>query len=105
MIEQRERLLNSDVSWKAMERLRSCGARDAMPDYFDELDEIIAAVSICPVCNTLVFVYRSKYLNRHDSDRWEFMCLLCGTGFATPESELAFQSLSKEWLSARVCAA
>ena len=76
-----------------------------MPDYFDELDEIIAAASICPVCDTLVFAYRSRYLNRHDSDRWEFMCRLCGTGFAVPESELAFQSLPKEWLSAKVCAA
>ncbi len=76
-----------------------------MPDYFDELDEIIAAASICPVCDTWVFVYRSRYLNRDDSDRWEFMCPLCGTGFTVSESELAFQSLPKEWLSATVYAA
>ena len=88
-----------------MKRVRSHGASDAMPEYCDELDEITAAASICPVCDKLVFVYRSRYLNRHDSDRWDFMCPLCGTGFAVPESELAFQSLPKEWLSARVCAA
>ena len=76
-----------------------------MPDYFDELDEIIAAASICPACDTLVFAYRSRYLTLHDSDRWEFMCPLCGTAFVVPESELAFQSLPKEWLSAKVYAA
>jgi hypothetical protein len=76
-----------------------------MPDYFDELDEIIAAASICPVCDSWVFVYRSWYLNHHGSDRWEFVCPLCGTGFAASESELAFQSLPKKWLSAKVCAA
>ena len=76
-----------------------------MPDYSDDLDEIIAAASLCPVCDTLVFAYRSRYLNRHNSDRWEFMCRLCGTAFGVTESELAFQSLPKEWLSAGVFAA
>ncbi len=87
------------------EEVRRCGATDAMPDYLDELDEIIAAALICPVCDTLVFAYRSSYLNRHDSDRWEFICRLCNTGFDVPESELTFQSLPEEWLSAKVCAA
>jgi hypothetical protein len=85
--------------------MSSCGATNAMRDYFDELDEIIAAASICPVCDTLVFAYRSKYLALLDSDRWEFTCPLCGTGFSVPESELVFQSLPKEWLSAKVYAA
>lgn len=76
-----------------------------MPDYSDELDEIIAAASICPVCNTVVFAYRSGCLKPHASDRWEFMCPQCGTDFTVPENELAFQCLPKEWLSARVCAA
>jgi hypothetical protein len=76
-----------------------------MQDYADELDEIIAAASICPLCDTLVFAYRSRYLKGHDSDRWEFICRLCDAGFDVPESELAFQSLPEEWLSAEVCAA
>lgn len=85
--------------------VRSRGARDPMPNYSDELSEIIAAASICSVCDTVVFAYRSGYRNCHDSDRWEFMCPQCGTDFTVPESELAFQCLPKEWLSARVCAA
>jgi hypothetical protein len=83
-------------------------AREAisvMPDYFDELDEIIAAASLCPVCDALVLAYHSRHLNGHDSDPWEFMCRLCGTDFIVPESELAFQSMPMEWLSAKVCAA
>jgi hypothetical protein len=76
-----------------------------MSDYSDGFDEIIAAASICPECDTLVFAYRSTYMSGQDSDRWEFMCARCGTGFATPESELAFQSLPEEWLLAKVYAA
>jgi hypothetical protein len=76
-----------------------------MSDYSDELAVIIAAASICPVCEMLVFSYRSRCLKRHDSDLWEFVCPLCGSSFALPESELAFQSLPQEWLSARVYAA
>ena len=76
-----------------------------MPDYSDELDEIIAAASICPVCDTVVFAHRSGYLKPCASNRWEFMCPQCGTDFIVPESELVFQCLHKEWLSARVCAA
>ena len=76
-----------------------------MWNYSDEVDEICAAASICPECDTLAFAYRSTYVKRHDSDRWEFMCSCCGTGFAVPESELAFQSVPKEWLLAKVYAA
>jgi len=76
-----------------------------MSDYSDELAVIIAAASICPVCETLVFAYRSRCLKHHDSDSWEFICPLCGSGFTVPESELTFQSLPREWLSAGVYAA
>ena len=76
-----------------------------MLDCSDEIDEIITAASVCPACDTLVFAYRSRNVERQDSEPWEFMCLRCSTGFATPESELAFQSLPKEWLLAKVYAA
>jgi hypothetical protein len=92
-----------DGTLRAIEVVRVSG--DAMSDYSDELAEIVAAASVCPVCETLVFAYRSKCLKHHDSDSWEFMCPLCGTGFAVPESELAFRSLPQEWLSAEVYAA
>jgi hypothetical protein len=85
--------------------IRSCGAGNAMSDYFDEFDEIIAAASICPVCETLVLEYRSRNLTVHDSDQWDFMCTKCSTEFTVPESELAFQSLPREWLSAKAYAA
>lgn len=76
-----------------------------MSDYSDELEETIAAASICPECDTLVFAYRSRYVRSRDCGQWEFMCARCGTGFNMPESELAFQSLPKEWLLAKVYAA
>ncbi len=74
-----------------------------MADYLDELTEIIVAASVCPVCETLAFVYRSRYLKHHDS--WEFLCPICATGFVVPENELVFQSLPQEWLSTAVYAA
>jgi|HubBroStandDraft_1064217.scaffolds.fasta_scaffold1094116_1 hypothetical protein len=76
-----------------------------MLDYSDELDEIITAASVCPACDTLVFAYRSGNVERHPPEPWEFMCPRCNTGFAIPESELAFQSLANEWLLAKVHAA
>lgn len=74
-----------------------------MPDYSDEIDDIVAAASI-PDCDNLAIAYRSTEAKRDDSDRWEFRCSRCGTGFAMPESELVFQCLPKEWLLARVYA-
>ena len=73
-----------------------------MPNYSDKLDDVIAAVSICPDCGMLAFAYRSSDAKRHDSDRWDFMCARCGTEFVMPESELVFQSLPKEWLLSKV---
>ena len=76
-----------------------------MPDYSDELDDIVAAASICPACDTIAFAYRSTDMKRDDCDRWEFTCPQCGIGFIMPKSKLIFQSLPKEWLSAKVYAA
>ena len=76
-----------------------------MSDYSDELDEIIAAASICPECDTLVFAWGSWGVKREDSHWWEFVCPPCGTSFTVPESELVFQSLPTEWLSRKVYAA
>jgi ribosomal protein S27AE len=76
-----------------------------LPDYSDELDDIVAAASICPDCDTMAFAYRSTDVKHDDSDRWEFMCARCGTGFTMPKSELVFESLPKEWLLAKVYAA
>jgi ribosomal protein S27AE len=74
-------------------------------DYSDELDDVVAAASICPNCDSLAFAYGSTDVNREDSESWDFLCPRCGTGFAMPESELVFLSLSKKWLSAAMYAA
>jgi ribosomal protein S27AE len=58
-----------------------------MPDYSDELDDIVAAASICPDCETMAFAYRSTDPKTGESNRWEFPCPRCGTDFAMPESE------------------
>lgn len=76
-----------------------------MPDYSDELYDVIAGVSFCPDCSTLAFAYRSTDAERINSNHWDFMCPRCGTDFVMPESELLFQSLPKEWLLSRVYAA
>ena len=72
-----------------------------MPDYSDVLDKV-AAASICPDCSVLAFASRSTVVKCDYSDWWEFMCPRCGMEFATPESELVFRSLPKEWLSTNV---
>jgi hypothetical protein len=76
---------------------------------WDERDEVVAAGSICPVpdCGALVISYRpSDRARRDDATSWcEFTCSRCGIDFTVPEDELIFQSVPKEWLSARVQAA
>jgi hypothetical protein len=75
----------------------------------DELDEVVAAGSICPVpdCGALVISYGRSDLVAPDNAKswWEFSCARCGTDFTVPEDELIFQSVPKEWLLARVQAA
>ena len=76
-----------------------------MPENSGELDEVVAAASICPDCSTFAFAYRSMGVKRGESDRWEFLCPECGIDFTTLESELVFQSQPEEWLLAKVHAA
>ena len=77
-----------------------------MSDDRDERDEVVAAGSICPVpdCGALVISYgpsdRVEPVNA--KSWWDFACTRCGTDFTVPEDELIFQSVPKEWLSARV---
>jgi hypothetical protein len=80
-----------------------------MLDSWDERDEVVAAGSICPVadCGALVISYGPPDRTGLDNAKsWcEFACSRCGTNFTVPEDELIFQSVSKEWLLARVQAA
>jgi len=79
-----------------------------MPDEWDEDDEVVAAVAICPMpdCAALAFAYMSTEGGGRDhSELWEFTCPHCGIDFTVPENELLFQSVPKEWLLARVHAA
>jgi ribosomal protein S27AE len=87
----------------ALEKGRDSSARKMpVPIYSDKLDDVVAAVSICPDCGMLAFAYRSSDAKRNDSDRWDFMCARCGTEFVMPEGELVFQPFPKEWLLSRV---
>ena len=87
-------------------KIRDSSARKMrVPDYSDELDDVIAAVSICPDCGTSAFAYRSTDAKRDDSDRWDFTCPGCGTDFVISETKLLFRSLPKEWLLSKVYAA
>jgi hypothetical protein len=87
-------------------KVRDSSARKMpIPDYSDELGDVIAAVSICPHCTTWVFAYRSTAAKQKDSDRWDFTCPRCGIDFAMPERKLVFQSLPNEWLLSEVYAA
>jgi hypothetical protein len=79
-----------------------------MPDDWDEHDDVVAAVSICPMpdCGALAVAYGSTDgVGRDHSEPWEFTCPRCGIDFAIPQDELLFQSVPKEWLLARVQAA
>ena len=94
------------LSTEKHRKVRDLSARKMpMPDYSDELGDVIAAVSICPDCTTWVFAYKSTSAKRKDSDRWDFMCPRCGIDFAMPERKLVFQSLPNEWLLSEVYAA
>jgi hypothetical protein len=73
-----------------------------MPNYSDEINDVVVAASICPDCGTLAFAYRSTDLKRSDREHWQFICSQCDIDFAMPENELVFQSMRKEWLLAKV---
>lgn len=68
-------------------------------------DDVVAAASSCPVpeCSSLVIEYRSARSGRPGREQdWEFTCSRCGTEFKVAQSELIFQSVPKQWLSANV---
>jgi len=77
--------------------------KNAMPQAWEQRDEIVAAASICPVrdCSSLVIEYRAAGSVRpgHPED-WYFTCCLCGTEFTVAHGELTFQSVPNQWLSA-----
>lgn len=81
------------------------GTRQAMPDDWEQKEEVIAAGTSCPMpdCGALTVAYRSTDGVRRDhSEHWEFTCPRCGIDFTVPEDELIFQSVPKDWLLASV---
>jgi len=69
----------------------------------EQCDDIVAAVSSCPIpdCNCLVVSYRAAgSVPSGQSEDWEFICSRCGMEFTAAPSELLFQSVPKQWLSA-----
>ena len=79
--------------------------KNAMPQALEQCDDIVAAASSCPVpdCSSLVIDYRPSGSVRpgHPED-WEFMCSRCGMEFTVTQGELIFQSVPKQWLSAKI---
>jgi hypothetical protein len=67
-------------------------------------EDIVAAASCCPVpdCSSLVIEYRAASSVRpgHPED-WGFTCSRCGIQFTVAQGELIFQSVPKQWLSAK----
>ena len=77
----------------------------AIPHILEQRDNIVAAVSSCPVpdCSSLVIEYRAATTIRPDHpEDWEFTCSRCGIQFTVAHGELIFQSVPKQWLSANV---
>ena len=79
--------------------------KNAVPQALEHCDDIVAAASSCPVpdCGFLVVEYRAAGSVRpgHAED-WEFMCSRCGMEFTVTQGELIFQSVPKQWLSAKI---
>jgi len=78
-----------------------------MPDDWDEHDDVVVAVSSCPMpdCGALAVAYHSTDGVGRDLEPWEFTCPVCGIEFTVLEDELLLQSVPKEWLLAKVQAA
>jgi hypothetical protein len=74
------------------------------PLHAEQRDDIVSAASICPVpdCSSLVVEYRAVGSVRpgHPED-WGFTCARCGIDFTVVLGELIFQSVPKQWLSAK----
>ena len=75
-----------------------------MPDDWDEPDDVVAAMSSCPMpdCGALAVAYGSTDgVGRDHSKPWEFTCPRCGIDLTVPEDELILQPVPKEWLLTR----
>jgi len=76
-----------------------------MPHDWEQREDVIAAGTTCPMpdCGALAIAYRSTEDVRHDdAEPWEFTCPRCEFEFTVPEGDLIFQSVPKNWLSAKV---
>jgi hypothetical protein len=72
---------------------------------WEELDDELAAGSICPIpeCGALVIAFRATcFARRCHTELWEFTCGRCGFEFEMSENELVLQSVPKGWLFAKV---
>lgn len=79
--------------------------QDRSLDNWEANDEIIAAVTNCPLadCGSLVVEYMAADEVRpgHPED-WEFTCSRCGIEFTVTQGELILQSIPKHWLSKQI---
>lgn len=99
------RKVDSPVRQDDVRGIARHGKRHAMPDDWEQREDLIAAGTRCPMpdCGALTLAYRpTDYGGRDNSEPWEFTCPRCGVEFTVAECDLIFQSVPKDWLLAEV---